>query len=85
MTSQRGQQTIAIHILFNISRSKSNQAMKFGQLIEYKMRNIFIKKSQRKCAGETFPRPLSMSLDQQCKVLSSLFLMYANLSAIEIL
>ena len=35
MTSQPGQQTIAIDILNNISRSKDNQAMKFGQLIEY--------------------------------------------------
>ena len=33
--SHPGQQTIAIHILFNISRSKGNQPMKFGQLIEY--------------------------------------------------
>ena len=31
--SQPGQQTIAIHILPNISRSEGNQAMKFGQLI----------------------------------------------------
>ena len=28
----------------NISRSKANQAVKFGQLIEYKTRNIFFKK-----------------------------------------
>ena len=41
MTSQTGQQIIAIHILPNISGSKRNQAMKFGQLIEYNMRNIF--------------------------------------------
>ena len=34
MTSQPGQQTIAIHIFPNISRSKDNQTMKFGQLIE---------------------------------------------------
>ena len=34
MTSQSGLQTIAIHILPNISQSKDNQAMKFGQLIE---------------------------------------------------
>ena len=69
MTSQPGQQTIAIYILPNISRSKGNQAMKFGQLIEYKLRNIFVK-SYTKCAGETIPRPLSkksklsISLDQ---------------------
>ena len=59
MTSQPGQQTIAIHILPNISRNKGNQAMKFGQLIEYNMRHIFVEKSYTKCAGETIPRPLS--------------------------
>ena len=32
--------TIAIGILANISRSKSNQTKKFGQLIEYNTRNI---------------------------------------------
>ena len=42
VTSQTGQQIIAIHILRNISRSKDNQEMKFGQLIEYNMRNIFL-------------------------------------------
>ena len=36
--------TIAINILLNISRSKDNQTMKFGQLIEY-IRNIFLEKS----------------------------------------
>ena len=35
MTSQRGLQTIEMHILSNISQNKDNQAMKFGQLIEY--------------------------------------------------
>ena len=35
--SQPGSQTIAIYIFTNISRSKGNQAMKFGQLIEYNM------------------------------------------------
>ena len=32
-----GQQTIAIHILTNISRSKDNKRTKFGQLIEYRL------------------------------------------------
>ena len=36
--------TIAIGILANISGSKSNQTKKFGQLIEYNMRNINLKK-----------------------------------------
>ena len=38
MTSQTGLQIITIQVLPNISRSKNNQAMKFGQLIEYNMR-----------------------------------------------
>ena len=42
MTSQTGKQIITIHILPNISRSKANQATKFGQLIEYNMRNVFL-------------------------------------------
>ena len=70
MTSQAGQQAIVINILSNISKSKVNQTMKFGQLIEYNMSNIFFKKSYRKCGGETSPIPfagkltLSISLDQ---------------------
>ena len=40
MTSQTGQQIIAIHILSNISRIKGNQTKKFCQLIEYNMRNM---------------------------------------------
>ena len=61
--------------------------MKFGQLKEYNMRNIFVEKSYSKYAGETIPRTLSkksklsMSLDQYCKVLNSLFLLYATLRA----
>ena len=43
--------------------------MKFDQLIEYNMKNDFIKKSYTKCGGETTPRhfskksKLSISLD----------------------
>ena len=44
MTSQLGKQAITIQILPNIPRSKSNQTMKFGQLIEYNKRNIFLQK-----------------------------------------
>ena len=43
MTSRPGYQTIVIHILPNITRSKGNQTMKFGELIEYNTRNIFLK------------------------------------------
>ena len=68
MTSQPGYETVAIHILSNISRSKDNQAMKFGQLIEYKynMRNIFFESSYPKFAGETIPRPLSKKIKIEC-------------------
>ena len=49
MTSQPGQQTIVIHVLHNISRSKGNQTMKFRQLIQCNMRNIFLEISDTKC------------------------------------
>ena len=42
LTSKPAQQTIGIHISSNISRSKSNQTMKIGQLIEYDKGNIFM-------------------------------------------
>ena len=32
---------------------KGNQTMKFGQLTECYMRNIFLEKSYTKCGGET--------------------------------
>ena len=64
--------------------------MKFDQLIECNVRNIFLEKSYTKCYGETSPRPfseklkLSISLDQESKVSYSLFLLYAKPKAIEI-
>ena len=61
-TSQLVEQTIVIHILPNILRSKGNQTIKFGQLIECNMRNIFLEKSYTKCGGETSPRPFSEKL-----------------------
>ena len=50
-------QTITIHILFNISRSEGNQAMKSGQLIAYNTRNIFLEKPYIKCGAKTSRRP----------------------------
>ena len=58
MMSQTGLQTIAIHILRNISQSKGNKTMKFGQLIEYNKGNIFLQKLFRKWVNETSYRPL---------------------------
>ena len=57
MTSQPGKQTIAIQILPNISRSKGNQAMKFGQLKECNMRNIFLERSCTKRVEKLFLDP----------------------------
>ena len=71
-----------MHILPNISGSKGNQTMKFGQLIVCNMRNILLEQSFTKCGGKTSPRPfseilkLSISLDQQSKDLYSLLLFY---------
>ena len=45
MTSQTGQQIIAIHILSSISRSNRNQKMNVGQLIEDNMKNIFLEQN----------------------------------------
>ena len=56
MTSQPGLQTIAIHILPNISQSKGNQTMKFGQLIEYGKKNIFLQTLCRKWDRKTSSR-----------------------------
>ena len=62
MTSQSGYQTVAIHMFPNISRSQINQTMKFGRLIEYNMKNIFLEKSCTKWGGETSLRPFSDKL-----------------------
>ena len=56
MMLQPGKQTIPIHILPNISRGKDNHTMKFGELIEYNMRNIFLENSYSKFGGEAGPR-----------------------------
>ena len=64
--------------------------MKIGQLIENNLRNIFLEIAYTKCGGETIARPfskkskLSISLDQQSKVLHTLFLPHAKLRAIKI-
>ena len=56
--------------------------MKFGQLIEYKSRNIFLEELYTKCGGEARPRlfyknsKLSISPDQQPEMLQSFFLLY---------
>ena len=55
--------------------------MKFGQLMEYNLRNIFLEESYTQYGGETIPRPffkksiLSISPNQYSKVLYILFLL----------
>ena len=90
MKSQPGKETIATYTLPNILRSTDNQITKFGQLIDYSIRNIFFGKSYTKYGGETIAGPFSKKpissifLDHLPEVLYSLFLLYANLEAIEI-
>ena len=52
-------QTITIDVLPNISRKNGNQTMKFGQLIEYNMRNTSLEKSCAKYGRETSSKFLS--------------------------
>ena len=49
MTSQPGRQTVAIHIVPNISMTKGNQTTKFGQTM----------KSYTECGEETILRYFS--------------------------
>ena len=55
MTSQAGQKIITIYILTNTSKSKFNQAMKFGQSIEYNRKNMFFQKSCKNEAERLVP------------------------------
>ena len=79
MMPQTGKKIIAIHILPNISKSKGNQRMKFGQFIEYNMENIFLEKSNTKCREKLVPDTvtknsnLNTSLDQQYEILKVYF------------
>ena len=57
MTSKIGQHLITMHILPNISRTKENQAMKFGQLIDYTVRNIFHKNHKQNVVEKLVPDP----------------------------
>ena len=52
MISQARQKIITIHILPNKSRSKDNQAIKFGQLIEYNVIIFFFKNHTENETGD---------------------------------
>ena len=57
MTPQSWKQTLAINILPNISRSKANKTMKFGQLIEDNMKNIFLENIAQNMVKKLFSDP----------------------------
>ena len=72
----------------NISRSKGNQTMKLGLLIEYKIKNIFLEKSYTNYDGENSPRPFAKNQNSaylwiNSLVLQSLFLLCVKLRTIE--
>ena len=77
MTSQPGKQTVAIHNLPNISRTKGKQRLEFGQLIKCRTRNIFLGKLYIKCGGENIARPFP-------KKSKCLFVLNVKLRAMEI-
>ena len=58
MTTQTGKQVTTICILPNISRSKGNQKIKFGQVMKNIVRNTFSVKLCRKQSRKTSSRPL---------------------------
>ena len=55
MTPHSGKQTITIHILSSISRSKGNQTMKFGELMKYNVKKIFLKNHTENETGRRVP------------------------------
>ena len=52
MNLKSEKQTVAIHILSNISKRKGNQTTKFGQLIQYNVGVFFIKNHADREAGK---------------------------------
>ena len=48
MTPHPGKQTVTLPILLNLSQSKGNQTLKFGQVMEYNKKIFFFGKSCRK-------------------------------------
>ena len=55
MTSQLDSETIKILTLHNISRSKNNHTVRFGEVIEYNKINVFLQKSCRSEASRLVP------------------------------
>ena len=76
---------LLFQIFPNISRSKDNQTMKFGQLIEDNMRKFFLEKRYLNCRGEncfkSVPEKskLCMSLELHSEILYRLLLLYVRM------
>ena len=87
MTSKTGKQIITIHILPNISRSKGNKIMKFGQFINVTWKIPFSKNYMQNVVENLVPDLLlknqlfTISLDQQSEILSSLSLFYVQVES----
>ena len=62
-TSGTGQQIVTIDILSNISWSKGTHAVKFGQVIENHVRNIFLKNCAVNGAGRLVLDPFLLFLN----------------------
>ena len=56
-TLQASQQTIVIHILPNILRSKGNQTMKFDQLRKCNMKHFSLKNHKQNVVEKLVPDP----------------------------
>ena len=80
-----------IFIFPNISISKGNQTIKFGQLIEYNIGNIFLEKSSARCGGETSSMTLLYKTNMRHIYASTvwtfikLFLLYAQIEEYQII
>ena len=67
MASQIEHQITIIHIFSNVSRSKCNQTMKFGQLRGYNRRNIFLKTHTQNGAEKLVPDPfIKIKIEHIC-------------------
>ena len=62
MTSQPGKQTVAMHILPNILRSRGKQTIKFGQLVDITWETFFLKNHLQNMVKKK--SKLSVSVDQ---------------------
>ena len=93
MTLYTRKQIITIYVLPNISISKDSQAMKFFQLTECNIINIFLEKPHQKLVEkliwETNPfsktPKFSIYLCQQSQILYSLFLLYVQVEDYQII